>query len=141
MRLWICTLGLRVHFPDAWNPEIKQDENVSVKIYKEQAAPFATFPAGRASAGRKISAYMKLFTVAGDYAAWYDGRRIRWQDLNFRADGSLHPTQTLKLELKEDEDLAQIESLRLNREGCLLIRALPMIGTYKYVLSPHSWIG
>ncbi|KAL4758774.1 uncharacterized protein BDW70DRAFT_152209 [Aspergillus foveolatus] len=131
MRLWICTLGLRVHFPDAWNPKIKQDENVSVKVYKEQAAPFATFPAGRASAGRKISAYMKLFTVAGDYAAWYDGRHIHWQDLSFRADGSLRPTQTLKLELKEDEDLAQIESLRLNKEGCLLIRALPMVGMYK----------
>ncbi|KAL3429869.1 hypothetical protein BDV09DRAFT_202709 [Aspergillus tetrazonus] len=131
MRLWICTLGLRIHFPDAWNPEIEQDENVSVKAYKEQAAPFATFPAGKASAGRKISAYMKLFTVAGDYAAWYDGRRIRWQDLSFRADGSLHSTQTVKLELKEDEDLVQIESLRLNKEGCLLIRALPMIGTYK----------
>ncbi|KAL4819896.1 hypothetical protein BDW67DRAFT_173164 [Aspergillus spinulosporus] len=131
MRLWICVLGLRVHFPDAWNPELKQHEKASVKLFKEQAAPFATFPAGRASAVRKISAHMKLFTVAGDYAAWYDGRHIRWQDLSFRADGSLQPTQKLRLELNEDEILAQIHSLRLNREGRLLIRASPAIGIYK----------
>ncbi|KAL4739980.1 hypothetical protein BDV11DRAFT_204715 [Aspergillus similis] len=131
MRLWIYALGLRVHFPNAWNPELKQDENMSVKIYKEQAAPFATFPAGRASAVRKISAHMKLFTVAGDYATWYDGRHIRWQDLSFRADGSLHPAQKLKLELNEDESVIQMQSLLLNKEGCLLIRALPTIGIYK----------
>ncbi|KAL4752193.1 hypothetical protein BDW72DRAFT_202433 [Aspergillus terricola var. indicus] len=131
MRLWICTLGLRVHFPDAWNAELKNNENVSVRVYKEQAAPFATLPAGRASAVRKISAHMKLFTVAGDYAAWYDGQHIRWQDLSFCADGSFHPTLKLKLELDEDENVAQIQSLRLNKEGCLLIRALPTIGIYK----------
>ncbi|KAL6235497.1 hypothetical protein BDW75DRAFT_240078 [Aspergillus navahoensis] len=131
IRLWICALGLRMQFPDAWNPELKEDKSMSVKIYKGQAAPFATFPAGKASAVRKIWAHVRLFTVAGDFAAWYDGRHIRWQDLSFREDGSFHRIQKLNLELREDEKLSRLQSLHLNEDGCLLIRAVPMLGIYK----------
>ncbi|KAL4978862.1 hypothetical protein BDW66DRAFT_148717 [Aspergillus desertorum] len=131
IRLWICALGLRVHFPDSWNFEIAQDGAKSVKIYKDLAVPFAAFSTGKASAVRKISSHMRLFTVAGDVAAWYDGRHIRWQDLSFRGDGSFHPIQKLSMELTEDENLSRIQSLHLNKDGCLLIRASPMIGIYK----------
>ncbi|KAL5049367.1 hypothetical protein BDW71DRAFT_204632 [Aspergillus fruticulosus] len=131
IRFWIYGLGLRAHFPEVWNPELRQDEAKSVKIYKEQAAPFATFLAGKASAVRKVSAHMRLFTAAGDFAAWYDGRHIHWQDLGFREDGSFHPVQKLRMELREYENLARIQDLHLNGDGCLLIRVLPMIGFYK----------
>ncbi|KAL4999438.1 hypothetical protein BDV10DRAFT_193644 [Aspergillus recurvatus] len=131
IRLWICAVGLRTHFPDAWSLELKQDEATSVEIYKQETAPFATFPSGKASAIRRISAHTRLFTVAGDFGAWYDGQHIRWQDLGFCEDGSFHRIQKLKMELKEDESVSRIHSLHLNRDGCLLIRALPMIGAYK----------
>ncbi|RDW92772.1 uncharacterized protein DSM5745_00094 [Aspergillus mulundensis] len=126
IRVWICALGLRVHFPLAWNLDIKKDEPKATEIYKNEAAPFATLPTGQASAVRKIGASMEVIAFAGDLVAWNTGPdlAVHWQDLGIREDGSFNTPQKFTPPFRDDEGVFAFDKMRLNANGQVLVRAM-----------------
>ncbi|KAL4926140.1 uncharacterized protein BDV17DRAFT_293762 [Aspergillus undulatus] len=118
---WLIAEGRRA-LPWEWRPDIEglaEEEAIRhVKQAVVEHTAYKKLAAGNASCARRYENTVPgtgLFSVKGDYVVWHADNRIRYQNLAFEPDGSLHQIEELDVTVMADN----LRYLEVNAEGYL----------------------